>query len=153
MRAVVISEYDFVSTGDANFFAQSGTVKVGSTSAQSGNISDDQISFLYTFVEGGEPIAFDWKVSSEAGFDGLLFYYLDENGDPVGDIESISGNSDWRTVNSTVPGQGLHFVVWAYLKDEIISAGQDTGWIDNVRIGKDGPSPALNVITNYLLDD
>lgn len=150
--AVDNTDYNFETTGDSLFFVQSQFKSIGPTAVQSGNISDGQISFFFTFVEGGEPISFDWKVSSELGYDGLIFYYLDSGGRPIGDIvTSISGESDWLNIESEVPGQGLRFVVWAYIKDEFVSDGRDTGWIDNIRVGKE--KIFMPPIINLLLQE
>lgn len=145
--------YEFFTFGDALFSAQSNVVKVGATAAQSGNVDDDEFSVLYTVVEGGKKITFDWKSSSEQGFDGMVFYYVDSQGTFAGDVESITGITGWQSMTSKVPGTGLHFVVWAYTKDEDISSGQDRGWVDNVQISDDKSSAVIPAITLLLLGD
>ena len=76
-------------------------------------------------VTGPGKVSFHWKVSSETGFD-LLEFYLD------GVLqEKISGEVDWTKKAVVIP-PGDHALVWLYIKDFPISAGDDRGYVDNV---------------------
>ena len=70
-------------------------------------------------------ISFDFKVSSELGYDGLAFY--------IDDIEQNfwSGEVDWQKVYYNL-SQGEHELKWSYQKDSIIDSGIDMAWIDNI---------------------
>jgi hypothetical protein len=92
-------------------------------SAQSGDIGDSAYTFLSTNVEGPINLSFYWKVSSQTGKD-LLRFYVDSV-----EIESISGEVDWRYVSRTLY-EGTHSIVWQYSKDGSISSGEDCGWVD-----------------------
>ncbi|NVJ61704.1 MAG: trypsin-like peptidase domain-containing protein [Gammaproteobacteria bacterium] len=101
----------------------------GSVSLRAGNVSDNQISSIqttYEFTEAsGNFIAFAAKTSSEEGFDFLTFSI-----DGVQQL-SLSGISDWNTYYFEVT-PGTHTLRWSYEKDESVSEGSDTAWIDAV---------------------
>ena len=87
--------------------------------AQSGDIDYDQESWMYIDVSGPGTVAFQWKVSSEQGYDFLEFYidgYL-ANG-------RISGTVDWTQESYTVTGSGTHRLKWRYGKDVSFSSRQ-----------------------------
>jgi hypothetical protein len=90
----------------------------------SGHIGDGQVTTLSTtFV--GSSYAFDWRVSSEAGYD-ILLAFVDE--ELVGEI---SGETGWTTVQGTLPF-GEHEVQWQYIKDSSLRAGEDRGFVDHL---------------------
>lgn len=98
----------------------------GSTaSMQSGDVGDLGSSVLVAFIEGPGIFIFDWKVSSENGYDFLRFYY---DGTLNGEI---SGEQGWTTLGYSIPA-GVRNVMWSYEKDGGWSEGQDCGWVDNV---------------------
>jgi hypothetical protein len=74
-------------------------------------------------------VTFDRKVSSEAGWDYLMFY-VDDNY-----ISAWSGEQDWSKVGCFVSA-GTHTFKWVYSKDSSVSSGDDTVWVDNVKIQK-----------------
>ena len=105
-------------------------------------------------IEGGRSISFDWKVSSERNFDFLSFVVLDADFNDTGISAAISGSIDWQTKSFEIP-EGRHILGWVYLKDESLSSGSDTGWVDNVIIPTTTPAPnnfALPAIISLLLD-
>jgi len=75
-------------------------------------------------------VTFRWKVSSqndEFGRDALNFY-IDDLSNPVA---SIAGEEDgWIRVSRLVAA-GNHTFRWEYIKDELDSAGEDRGWVDD----------------------
>jgi hypothetical protein len=113
------------SGGDELWLRQTNVTHDGVAAAQSGPIIHDQQSWIRTTVRGPGTLNFWWKVSSEAGHDGMLFY-IDTNY-----ISSISGNVDWQKTTNSI-ASGLHYLTWYYVKDDDISAGSDTGWLDQV---------------------
>ncbi|MDO4544290.1 MAG: DVUA0089 family protein, partial [Clostridia bacterium] len=100
--------------------------------AQSGNqYCDDTVSSVFLeagMLSAGQVISFDWKVSSEGGFD---FYQFIVN-DVV--IEAIDGESDWTTYTYTIPEDGEYSFEWRHVKDESEHSGDDTAYLDNVEI-------------------
>lgn len=99
----------------------------GKFSARSGGITHAQSSTLsvtFNILRDGK-ISFFKKVSSEAGYDRLLFY-----------IDNLlvgewSGQQDWDKASFDVTA-GTHAFRWTYLKDGATSAGSDCAWIDNI---------------------
>ncbi len=63
------SNLTWTTGGDASFFAQTAFSNFGGSAVQSGRIGNSQSSFLSTSVTGPGVLTFDWKVSSEQGFD------------------------------------------------------------------------------------
>ncbi len=111
--------------GDAEWFGQDEESHDGEAAARSGEISDDEFSWLETEVEGPGFLSFWWKVSSEPGWDWLDFYL---NGDLTA---WISGETDWEELEFEL-GEGTNTLYWEYVKDESISLGRDCGWVDQV---------------------
>lgn len=133
----------FASGGDSAWFSQSETWVSGSAAAQSGPLENQQSAWIQTTVCGPGNLSFFWKVSSEAGHDGLelsLDGILQER---------LTGGLDWRQRHLAIP-PGLHLVRWTYAKDGALSKGTDAGWLDKVEYGhQDGSSaPVL-----FLLQD
>lgn len=113
--------------GDAVWVSQTATTHDGVDAAQSGAIGDDQISGMEMTVMGPATISFQWKVSSEANYDYLIFVV-------DGIIRGyISGEQDWVNLTYAV-GPGAHNVDFDYFKDSMLAEGQDAGWIDEVII-------------------
>ena len=111
--------------GDGTWFSQTTTTHDGVDAAQSGPIAHNEFTGMEMTVNGPTTISFKWKVSSEPGYDYLIFVV-------DGIIRAyISGEQDWATVTYSV-GPGAHNVDFDYFKDEIIATGQDAGWIDEV---------------------
>ncbi|MHC4500277.1 MAG: hypothetical protein ACYS21_14320, partial [Planctomycetota bacterium] len=95
-------------------------------SAQSGDISASQTSWLKTTVYTEGTIKFYWKVSSQASSDYLKFYI---NGSLKA---TIGGEVDWEQKQYTLSGFGPHTLEWRYIKDGSGDAGDDCGWVDYV---------------------
>jgi RHS repeat-associated protein len=78
-------------------------------------------------VEGPGTVKFQWKVSSESGYDYLEFWV-----DGI-QRDAISGITDWAEKTFTVTGAGPHTLKWGYAKDGSESIGEDCGWLDGVQ--------------------
>jgi hypothetical protein len=128
---------DFVTSGSADWFAQTSVTYDGVDALQSGNVGDNQSSVLSATVEGPEVIGFRWKVSSEPDYD---FLQVLVDGAVV---RSISGEVDWQQTTITV-GPGVHTVEWRYVKDEAVFEGSDRGWVDDVILGSFSPLPLIS---------
>ena len=114
------------SAGNAPWRVQSGVVSAGRFAAQSGPIGDGQQSslILVTSLLSGTG-SFDYRVSSETGWDAFEFYL---NGVRSG---RWSGEVGWSTLLFRVPA-GMNTLEWRYTKDANFSAGLDSAFIDNV---------------------
>jgi hypothetical protein len=117
----------WASSGNAEWVGQTATSFYGGDSAESGNISDNEMSVLETSVTGPAQLRFHWRVSSESIFDELEFsidgFYQD----------AISGETNWQEESYSLQ-PGNHSLRWSYVKDYSLSEGQDRGWVDYVRI-------------------
>lgn len=101
------------------------TAHDGLDSARSGDIDDDQTSFLETSITGPGRISFWWRVSSEEDYDYLEFHV-------DGILQAaLSGEIDWQQVAYDIPA-GPHSLGWRYSKDGSESDGEDAGWVDEV---------------------
>lgn len=115
--------------GDAAWFPQQVVTHDGVDAAESGNVVDGGVSSLETTVVGPGTLTFWWKVDSEAYYDRLEFYL---NGVlQTGDLAPISGSVDWQQRSLVIP-EGEQALRWVYRKDESVSEGADTGWLDEV---------------------
>src|SRR5205085_7718162 len=108
----------------------------GVDAARSGRILDNGVTGFLTTVPGPGTVSFWWKVSSESGKD-LLRFYL--NGSQQ---ESISGEVDWIWRTWTVPSGSNQVLEWRYTKGSSGAAGQDMGWVDQIRyVPNNTPTP------------
>jgi hypothetical protein len=106
----------------------------GGTSVKMGGVgllADGEMAGIECTATGPGVLAFDWKVSSEAGWDVLRFY---EVGGAV--TNEISGaTAGWSRVHITINGASdvVHAFRWEYEKDPYGDyVGQDCGWVDSI---------------------
>ncbi|MCB1229489.1 MAG: M36 family metallopeptidase, partial [Verrucomicrobiae bacterium] len=136
------SHYQEILSSEKPWFFETTISKDGEDAAQSGDVDDDETSWMETEVIGPDTVVFWWKVSSEAGYDFLNLYVDDVL------IDSISGEVDWTKVALEIPA-GHHSIRWEYSKDYSLDGGADAGWVD-LFDRSDGQKP---VITSDLLAD
>jgi hypothetical protein len=115
-----------ITGGDSSWFGQAVIGYDGSTSIQSGGVTDNQSAWIEMDVVGPGILSFYWKVSSEENGDYLEFSENDVLQD------SISGEVDWVKVIHPITGSGTYTIKWAYTKDATGSSGDDAGWVDRV---------------------
>lgn len=122
-----LASFDWVTSGNGDWFADNSQAHEGAYSARSGNISDQQSSTLSITIDVAveSEVKFWYKVSSEATYDFLIFE-VDGN-----TVQQWSGEVDWTEMVHTVPA-GTHTLSWVYDKDYSVSNGDDCGWIDFV---------------------
>jgi hypothetical protein len=114
----------WITGGDAPWFAQTTNTHDGVVAAQSGDIGDEQETWLETVVGPG-PLSFWWKLSSEHEYDYLEFYVN-------GVFQSrFSGEVDWWQQTTTLAA-ATNILRWRYVKDISESDGADAGWLDEV---------------------
>jgi hypothetical protein len=112
-------------------------------SARSGQIGHSQFSSLkLTHALRAGAGSFDFKVSSEAGWDFLEFYV-----DGVL-LQRWSGEVEWTKFEFAVTA-GTHTLEWRYVKDAANSRGLDAAFVDNVAlplaVPDDGTTPTLSI--------
>jgi len=113
---------------DVPWMVQSNTVSFGQYAARSGIITNSQSSRLrLTFQSPGGAGSFDFRVSSESGWDFLEFSL---NGQLQ---QRWSGEVNWTRYQFSVPA-GAVTAEWRYVKDASTSAGLDAAFIDNVEV-------------------
>jgi len=125
--------------GNSTWIGQTTFSYNGGDSAQAGLITHSQNSWLETTVTGPVDLAFVWKVSSETNYDFLRFAIDGVNQD------SVSGEVNWQPKTNSVPS-GTHTLRWTYAKDNIVSAGMDCGWVDQILVTT--ATIATNIVTN-----
>lgn len=106
-----------------------GTVKDGRAAAVCGNAGVDSSVSTVTLtleMEAGQTLAFDYKVSSESGYDTFSFKV---NGSSV---LSKSGEVDWTRYTYTAGSSGSFTFTWSYSKDYSVASGADCAWVDEV---------------------
>lgn len=95
-------------------------------------------------IPAGSIVEFDWKVSSETGWDRLCFTV---NGITY---RVVSGEADWARQSFEVESEGQYVFGWKYEKNYFEDEGQDAGWIDNVKITV--PGGPLDTYTVTFVD-
>lgn len=121
-----LGQLNWVSSGNAPWIIQTNTVRAGSFAARSGVIPHSGNSSLSLTTEfqagyGG----FDYKVSSEVGWDFLRFYL-----DGIL-LQQWSGEQGWANYQFPITA-GSHTVEWRYVKDASNVSGQDAAFLDNI---------------------
>ena len=119
-------------------------------SMRSGNISDGEstaISFTLENAEDDE-ISFMRKVSTEADYDYLMFY-IDGNMQ-----DQWAGEEDWNQETYAISA-GIHTFKWEYIKDQAVSDGDDSAWIDNIifptgsEVSAENPIEEFSILENW----
>lgn len=106
-----------------------GAVKDGRIAGMSGNAGQDSSTSsvsLTLAMAAGETLSFDYKVSTESGYDKLFFTVNGQN------KLTESGEKDWTRYTFTAGSAGSYTFVWKYEKDYSFASGSDCVWIDEV---------------------
>ena len=136
--------------GDADWFSQTTTTYDGQDAAKSGDIGNNQESWMQTIVIGPGTVSFWWKVSSEAHFTDTLAFWIDGTRE-----KHMAGEKDWQQESYSV-GAGSHTLKWRYKKDPGEWQGSDCGWVDQIAfvpdLGNAVDSPSLSWTTGGAAD-
>jgi hypothetical protein len=115
-------------TSTPAFFVQSSVRSNGTTAARSANIGDDDRSQMTASVVGPGTLRFQWRVSTEEGFD---YAYTLLNGKQV----AVSSGDNTSFTEVVVPlAYGLNEITWLYVKDETVDENLDAIFVDNIRL-------------------
>ncbi len=127
-EAAVLSPLYWRHDGNTSWQIDASAIIDGDYALRSGVIGDEQTSVFETSVSAsGLPLSFMLSVSSEEGYDELVFYIDDvEQGLWSGEIENLSVSFPLSA--------GQHRLSWIYQKDSSSSEGTDSAWIDNLSI-------------------
>ena len=122
-----LTNWEWVTSGDANWFVSTNAPQEGSYCVESGDIGNNDISSLSIELDVlyDDQISFYRKVSSESNWDFLIFYIDAEQ------MDSWSGNLGWSEVTYPVSA-GSHELSWVYDKDGSVSSGSDCAWLDYI---------------------
>ncbi len=113
------------SGGHLSWLSFSDNTAQNGTALKSGDITDFQESVLIAFVEGPGDLAFNYKVSSENGYDFLTISHNSE-------VKArFSGNVNWQKYELSL-APGMNRISFSYVKDQAVLEGEDAAWIDNV---------------------
>ncbi len=128
------TNYDWVFSGQQPWQITTVNPYEGTYSAKSGPISHSQQTRMGIEYEAGadDTISFFRRVSSESNYDHLRFYI---NGEQKG---QWSGNVGWGKVSFPVEA-GNNLFVWEYMKDNLVSSGEDAAWVDFISL----PAPII----------
>ncbi|MEN8693176.1 MAG: S8 family serine peptidase [Akkermansiaceae bacterium] len=133
----------FFSTEDEPGWALQSTTFISDNDAlQSPPLSNNESASFSAEVNGPGFMTFQWKVSSEEGFDQVI---VSLDGAQKG---VISGEVDWTEGFVLVP-EGIHTVTWSYAKDSSESDGQDRAWVDLVVFEKGDFISSLGEALDY----
>lgn len=120
----------FSTGGNAAWVTPATDTYDGVDAAESGDVSDNQQSWLETTVTGPSFVSFWFRLSSEAGYD---FFRFSIDGE---ELWYSDGTHAWRRLGFYVP-EGIHTVRWNYTKDDLYSIGFDRLWIDQVAVNSE----------------
>ncbi len=138
-----MSSFDWVTGGTADWFVTDQEQYEGTYSARSGDINDNQSSYISLTQEvyASDVISFWYKVSSESNYDYLRFY-IDNS-----EQNSWAGEIGWTYAEYTV-SVGSHTFKWEYDKDGSVSNGSDAVWIDLIHFPPTEVAAIFTVSTN-----
>ncbi|MCF7912461.1 MAG: T9SS type A sorting domain-containing protein [Candidatus Cloacimonetes bacterium] len=114
-------------TGGAADFVISTISHAGLYAAESGDIDDNQLTWLGIDISNPQPnqVSFWIKVSTESGWDFVRFF-IDEALQ-----DSWSGQTGWLNLEYDLAA-GNHSLRWEYEKDTMVSGGSDCFWLDDI---------------------
>jgi hypothetical protein len=133
-----MGQYDWQTSGNANWSVSTVNPYEGQYCAKSGTITHNQNTYLTLEYEvfTDDVISFMYKVSSETNYDYLKFKI-----DGI-QKDQWSGEVGWTEAEYPVTA-GVHTFEWQYMKDGSVSSGSDAAWIDFIIL------PAPPVTTAY----
>jgi hypothetical protein len=123
-----LTQLPWTSAGNQPWFIQTNVTYSGGFAARSGVILHNQSSSLLLSGSFRAGVAsFNYKVSSEQGYDWMRFY--------VDGIlrDQWSGEVGWSDYSVTLPA-GNHTLEWRYVKDAAINGGSDAAYLDNLNV-------------------
>ncbi len=122
-----LNQFEWETTGDADWFVTTDEAYEGTYSVKSGAIGDQSSTNLQIELDvlADGDISFYRKVSSENTYDFLKFFI---DGQMQG---QWSGEADWEQFTYSVQA-GAHTFTWSYVKDQNTVGGSDCGWVDYI---------------------
>ncbi|MCH2073301.1 MAG: hypothetical protein MK130_00345 [Puniceicoccaceae bacterium] len=118
-------------TGDANWFAQTGTSYDGIDAVESGTVFANEAS-RFSISKRTTSVSFWYKVSSEDNYD-FFEFYIDGSR-----RLRISGEVGWTKFTNGSLSNTNHTFEWRYTKDGYVDAGLDKAWVDQISFDQNG---------------
>lgn len=104
----------------------------GVSSARSGNIGNNGITYLQTSVKKAGTVSFWWQAACEEADEEYYDYgAFSVDGEIVARIAGHDG--EWHYVSHEITSGGKHVLKWEYSKDSIDSYSPDCIWVDQVQ--------------------
>jgi len=129
-------DHGFTTSGDGDnaFYRVADASAPNGEAMHSGDIGNSSAYGLFartvlsTTVTGPGTASFSWRASCE---DDAPDYEWDHGEFAVDGVVKayISGETGWTNVSVVVTGPGEHTLIWAYLKDDAESEGEDCIWV------------------------
>jgi len=132
--------------GSVSWFGQTDESLTSGSAAQSGAISSNGLTYLFSRLREGGRLQFAWKV--DCNEDNSLSFTID-----LKPVALISGNVDWTERIYYLPS-GSHGISWVYKKG-YLGGGRDAGWVDAVRFQPGvtpEPTPILTPTPSLPID-
>ena len=127
-----IEQYSKITlTGDANWFAQTGTSYDGIDAVESGIVFANEAS-RFSISKRTTSVSFWYKVSSENNYD-FFEFYIDGSR-----RLRMSGEVGWTKFTNGSLSNTNHTFEWRYTKDGYVDAGSDKAWVDKVVFDQNG---------------
>lgn len=133
-EALDVPFWTVTTTGDEDWFVESGMGHGGDSCARSGAIGDGGSTTLSTTVDGAGTLSFWWKTDCEddpSEYDN--WDYLVFKVDGV-EVARIDGDSGWKQKTVKIKSDAAHALTWTYCKDDMQDEGdwEDCAWVDQV---------------------
>jgi hypothetical protein len=118
------------------------------------NVADGCSKWVSLTVEGPGVLSFDWRVSCEGGYEltngvycagDFLGLFVDDATNAVARIDGVRPEA-YVPVAYTNTASGVRTYRWRYVKDGSDAAGEDAGWLKNVRWTPLATPPATTVV-------
>ncbi len=127
------------------------TTEDDKTCAVTSNVGVDESASLVNVAvtaQEGDALTFDYKVSSEAGFD---FLTVSMNGEST---KIASGETEWKTAVVPFPAAGEYEVSIGFVKDPAEGKGDDKAFFANVKVlTGDEAAEAVAALPEYPVSD
>lgn len=130
MDAVLNVEGGALTFEDTNGWAVAADGGRDVAQSQNHDGGSEGVLVLNATVEAGDILTFDYKVSSEEGYDGLVFVVGNQN------AGVYTGEVDWTQGWYVFETAGNVQIMWGYVKDGSVSVGDDCAWLDNIYLGE-----------------
>lgn len=142
------SQFNWQFLGNADWSISDQDPYEGVFCAQSGNISDGQITFLTINYESyaDDTLSFWLKVSCEYFWD-FLGFYIDGN-----EMDKWYGEIPWQQASYMVSA-GTHSFTWLYKKNLTIAFGSDACWIDYISFPQQEIEAFFTADTTVVCED